>query len=298
MALRYWLIIVALAFGWGSSFFFNEILLRELGPLWVAAGRVSMGAVGCWVWLAARRRIGWVGWPMVGHLFVFGLLQYAVPLTVYPFGQQVITSSAAGIINAMTPIMVVVVSHLWPGGERATVLKSIGVVLGFAGIVLLALPSLGGVAESSPWGLLFTMIAPLCYGLAMNYLRQMDAMDRSALTAWSLALGAVVLVPVALAAEGVPHIQRAETWAALLVIGFVLTAAAFLVLFWLIPRIGGTTASTITFIAPVSSLFLGVLVLKETVLPVQFLGFAVILGGLLFIDGRLFRARRKDQPNG
>ncbi|RYG92818.1 DMT family transporter [Loktanella sp. IMCC34160] len=298
MPLRYWLIILALAFAWGSTFFFNEILLRELGPVWVAAGRVSLGALGCWVWLALRGQIGWVGWPMVGHLFVFGLLQYAVPLAVYPIGQQYITSSAAGIINAMTPIMVVTVSHFWPGGERATVLKSIGVGLGFAGIVLLTLPSLHGAAASSPGGLLFTILAPFCYGLAMSYLRNLDSLDRVALTAWSLALGALVLLPLALMAEGVPHIQRAQTWAALLFVGFILTAGAFLLLFWLVPRVGGTSASSIPLIAPVSALLLGVLVLKETVLPIQYLGFAVIFCGLLFIDGRLVRGLRKDQPSG
>lgn len=293
MPLRYWGVILILAAGWGSSFFFNEILLRELGPLSVGAGRVATGALGCWLWLAVRGGGSPIAPAVLFHLAVFGMLQYGIPLAVYPLAQEYITSSAAGIINAITPIMVVIVSHFWPGGERATAHKSIGVLLGFGGIALLAWPSLQGQGESAPLGLLFCLIAPLCYGLAINYFRKLDALDRTSLTAWSLTMGALVMMPIALLQEGLPSIHRIETWASLFVIGFVLTAAAFIVMFWLIPKIGGTTASTITFIAPVSSLLLGVLVLKETVLPMHYVGLCVIFIGLLFVDGRLLAGLRK-----
>ncbi|MDC0739260.1 DMT family transporter [Cognatishimia sp. SS12] len=293
MALRYWLCIFVLAMGWGASFFFNEILLRELGPLSVGAGRVGMGALGCWLWLFATGRAGWVDRASVSVLIIFAAFQYAIPLTVYPLTQQYITSSAAGIVNALTPVMVVLISHFWPKGEKMTVMRSIGVLCGFLGIVLLALPSFGGRAESDPIALLLTISAPICYALALNVLRKLDAMGRVRLTAWSLTFSAIVLCPMAVVQEGWPVITQAETWIALVVIGFVLTSAAFILLFWLIPIVGGTTASTITFIAPISSVLLGVLVLNETLLPIQLGGMAVIFVGLLFVDGRLFRRMRR-----
>ncbi|WP_368185197.1 DMT family transporter [Aestuariibius sp. HNIBRBA575] len=298
MPLRYWGIIVILAAGWGASFFFNEILLRELGPLSVAMGRVGTGALGCWIWLLATGKKKAVPMAALGQLAVFGLFQYSLPLAIYPVTQQFITSSAAGIVNAMTPIMVVIVSHYWPGGERATKLKSIGVCFGFAGIILLALPSLRGQGQSNGWALLATICAPVCYGIAMNYMRRLHDLDRTLLTAWSLTLGSVVLIPLALLVEGLPVITQTETWASLMVIGFLLTSAAFILLFWLIPRVGATTASTITFIAPVSSVLLGVLVLAEELAPVQYAGMAVIFFGMLFIDGRLIGWFRNSQPNG
>ena len=58
MTVRHWLVIFVLGIGWGSSFFFNEILLRELGPITVGLGRVGMGAIGCWLWLSVRRVSG------------------------------------------------------------------------------------------------------------------------------------------------------------------------------------------------------------------------------------------------
>jgi len=298
LTLKYWFLICLLAAGWGSSFFFNEILLRELGPMWVALGRVGMGALGCWLWMIATRMKLSLPKVSLGVLIAFAVFQYSLPLAIYPLTQQYITSSAAGIVNAMTPIMVVLVSHFWPQGERATWSKILGVVLGFAGITLLAQPSFQGQGGSDPIALLLTIAAPLCYGIALNLLRKMDAVDRVSLTAWSATIGAVALFPLTFALEGIPTITRVETWLSLIFIGFVLTSAAFILLFWLIPRVGGTTASTITFLAPISSVLLGVYILSEVLFPIQFAGMAVIFSGLLFIDGRLVKRLGFSQPNG
>ncbi len=292
MALRHWIVVFILGFGWGASFFFNEILLRELGPLSVSMGRVGMGALGCWIWCALRRKHMAIPVGILLPLFLFGLVQYAIPLAIYPVAQQYITSSAAGIINAMTPVMVVMVSNFWPGGERATVLKSLGVVFGFAGIVILTLPALRGAGESSFWALIFTMLAPLCYGVAVNYMRKFGQLDRVVLTTWSLTFGTVAIAPLALSVEGLPVITQTETWLSLFVIGFVLTSAAFIALFRLIPIIGGTAASTITFIAPVSSLLLGALVLNEVLTVYHLAGMVAIFIGLVLIDGRVMQAMR------
>ena len=300
MPLRYWSVILLLAAGWGSSFFFNEILLRELGPMSVGLGRVGFGALGCWIWLLGMKAFRGGGFDLGGASLVvltfFSAFQYAIPLAVYPITQQFITSSAAGVVNALTPIMVVIVSHLWPQGEKMTLLRSIGVIFGFAGIVLLALPSLQGQGSSDPLALFATMSAPLCYGLALNLIRYMDGVDRVVLTTASLSIATIMLLPPALLFEGVPTITQPQTWQALFVIGFLLTAAAFIILFWLIPKVGGTTASTITFLAPVSSVILGVFVLDEVLVPIQYAGIGVIFIGMLFVDGRFFK-KRDIQPN-
>ena len=239
MPVRYWALIFVLGIGWGSSMFFNEILLRELGPFQTGLGRVGFGALGCWLWLAASGRTGRVSPAFLRDAAIFGLLQYAVPLTIFPAAQQVITSGEAGIINALTPVMVVIVSHLWPGGERATWLKSLGVAAGFAGIVTLALPALGQGGGGAFGALLFCMLAPFCYGLAVNWFRRFGRTDPAVITAWSLLAGTLALLPVVLMTEGMPVINRPATWGALFFIGFVLTAASFILLFWLSATGGG-----------------------------------------------------------
>ena len=111
MTFRYRAIIAMLGIGWGASFFFNEILLRELGPFSMSLGRISFGAFGCWIWLVLRREDMRVSWAHARLLAVFGLFQYTLPLKIYPCAQQFFTSSSAGIVNAMTPITVVLISQ-------------------------------------------------------------------------------------------------------------------------------------------------------------------------------------------
>jgi drug/metabolite transporter (DMT)-like permease len=289
MNIKEWFWVIILGAGWGSSFFFNEILLREVGPLTVAWGRIALGALGCWIYVFATGR-AWRFPPIILLQFAFlGLVNFAFPFAIYPLSQEVISSGAAGIINALTPVMVVIVSHFWRNSERATALKSIGVLLGFAGIIVMALPALQAGEKSEFWGLMIALLAPVSYAIAVNFVRRFREIDSATISALALTFGTIMLTPLMLAREGIPVITQIETWIAFGVIGLVLTAASFIVMFWLMARVGGTNASIVTFIAPVSAVLLGVVFLGEHVSMPQIFGASCILFALLVIDGRLFR---------
>jgi drug/metabolite transporter (DMT)-like permease len=293
MALKYWFVIFVLGIGWGMSFMFNAILLRELGPLSVSLGRVAFGALGCWIWVLARRRRVPLDWGRALALLGFGALSYAAPFAFYALGQQHIASGVAGIVNATTPAFAVLVSHFWPGGERATVLKTLGVAFGFFGIVLLSWPVLQQGGGSELWAILLTLCAPVCYAFSVNFARSFRDLEPVVMVALALTGATVSIAPLALAMEGMPVITRAETWASLAFIGFVLTSAAFIVFYWVLPKVGPTNITMPTLIAPVSALVLGVWVLGEVLEAEHLYGMGAILAGLLLIDGRLFRSRAR-----
>ncbi len=290
MTLRDWLLISIIGIGWGSSFMFNAILLQDMGPLSISAGRIFFGALACWTYVIATGRMTPISALMFGNLLVLGVVMYAAPFSLYPLAQADLASGLTGIINAMTPIMVVIVSHLWPGGERATVLKSLGVLCGFAGIVLLAWPALGEGSEL--WAIVTAWTATLCYAVALNWSRRLRSLHSSVQAAMGLSLAFAVLVPFVMRFEGLPHVVGLNHWAALIFMGSVLTGVSFLIMWSMIPRIGATNASTVTFIAPVSAVILGALVLGEQILPAHLLGGVTIFLGLLLVDGRLFRRRK------
>ncbi len=287
---KYWLIIISLGIAWGTSFVFNAVLLRELGPLTVSFGRSAFGAIGCWAYAIAMRKSFTMSWDLAGGMLFLGAVNFGIPFAVYPISQQYVASGVAGIVNATTPVMVVIVSHIWAGGEKATVMKSIGVLFGLVGVILLALPALG--QGSKFWAILFLLLAPLCYAVAFNFARRYKDMDSTLVAAMALTGGTLFIAPVSIWVEGVPVIHNTETWVSLAIIGFVLTSAAFIVFYWLLPKIGATNSSIITFIAPISAVMLGSIILQETLKPEHILGMIGILAGLLLIDGRLFRKRR------
>lgn len=294
---RDWIIIFVLGIGWGATFFFNEMILRDVGPVTVSFFRVAMAAVACWAYLIATGQFRPVPLPMLAALGVFGVLMFAFPFAIYPLGQQYVASGIAGIVNALTPVMVVIVSHFWPGGERATPLKSAGVLAGFAGIVLLTIPAMAPGQETLLFGTLVIVLAPISYAFAMNYFRRFHGLGAAVITVWAFTFAALVLIPVMLATEGVPGPLQTSTIASTLFLGIVLTAVAFLMAFTILPRAGATKTSTVTFIAPISAVLIGKLVLDEVLTLAHFAGMGAIFLGLLLIDGRLFQQRRAEKLN-
>ena len=293
MKLQYWLLIILLGAVWGCSFLFNAILIREISPLWVSAGRVSIGAAICWlVFFATRKKLP-TDPRLYGQFLILGILNYAIPFALFPFAEQTVASSIVGVINGMTPMTTVIVSQMWAGGEKATWNKVAGVLVGFAGAIILALPSFGDGAAAQVVGLLAALAATCCYALTLNYARRFAKVEPYAVASASLTGAALVSIPIAFVFSGVPVITLAETWAALFGISVFSTSFSFLLVYWLLPRVGATNLSLNTFITPISAILLGVLVLHERFELVHVLGIAVVFLGLVFIDGRLVRRLRR-----
>src|SRR5689334_4247986 len=104
MPLRYWALIILLGAVWGCSFLFNAILIREISPLWVSAGRVTIGATICWLFFLGTRRPLPRNRRLYAELLVLGILNYAIPFALFPFAEQTVASSIVGVINGLTPM--------------------------------------------------------------------------------------------------------------------------------------------------------------------------------------------------
>jgi drug/metabolite transporter (DMT)-like permease len=289
MPLRYWVLIILLGAVWGCSFLFNAILIREISPLWVSAGRVTIGAIICWLFFLGTRKPLPRDWRLYPQFLLLGILNYAIPFALFPYAEMTVASGIVGVINGMTPMTTVIVSQLWPGGEKATWNKSIGVLVGLAGAIILASPSFGEGASAQIVGLLAALGATVCYALTLNYARRFKDVDSTVTASASLTGAALVSIPAALLFTGMPVITRIETWGALFGIGVFSTSFSFLLVYWLLPKVGATNLSLNTFITPISANLLGVLVLHERFQAVHIVGIVVIFLGLVFIDGRLVR---------
>lgn len=289
MRLTDWLIVIAIGSIWGGSFLFNAIMIEEIGPITVSFGRVFFAALLCWVvFFALGKRIHLDGKPLLG-LITLGVINFAIPFALFPLAQKSVSVGVSGITNALTPIMVVIVSQFWPGGEKATFNKSLGVVAGFTGVTILAIPALQQGGHSEIWAIGLIMLATFCYGISMNIVRSYHHIDSTLTTCIALTGASVALLPLMLTIEGMPHITKAQTWVSIGYVSIIATAIPFLIVYRLVERVGATNFSTSTFVAPVSALFLGLVVLGEPILPVHLFGMLAIFVGILMIDGRLFQ---------
>ncbi len=279
---------------WGFSFPLNAILLEELGPLWISAGRVGIGAVGSLLFLI------WLKKPMLKDkililkILLLGVFTYALPFALFPLAQIHLSSGVAAILNAMTPITTVIVSHFWIGGENATLPKALGVGVGFSGAVILALPALANGGTSQIWAMGLALFATFCYAASLNYTKtNLPKIDATIMATIALIGAAIAAIILAFIFEGTPIITTAQSWIALLTIGLLPTAFAFQIMYRILPRIGATNLTVTTFIAPVSAILIGAILLGEKMLLSHFLGMLFIFAGLLLIDGRATKFLQK-----
>ncbi len=293
MSFRDWLLIILLGIIWGFSFPFNAILLQELGPLWISAGRVSVGALGSWVILLALKQSIPSDISLIFKIFNLGIITYAIPFALFPLAQMHLSSGVASILNAMTPITTVIVSHFWLGGEKASWAKALGVGAGFTGAAFLALPALQNGGTSQIWAMGLALLATLCYAGSLNYIRSLPKIKPAVMAALALTGASFAAIIAAVIFEGQPSITKVQTWVSLFAIGLVATSFAFQVMFSILPRVGATNFSVTTFIAPISAIILGATLLEERLHPSHFFGMAFIFIGLLLIDGRIVKKIRK-----
>lgn len=284
---------VLLGMIWGSSFVSIKVLDEHWPPLDVALGRVLLGALTLLAVLAWRRERLPSGRRLWAHLFVVGALWNALPFLLIAYGETQISSILAGLWNGTTPLLtVVVVLVAFPAEEKPTRERMAGLAIGFAG-VLLVLGPWRGLGSEAALGQLACIAAAACYAVAIPYSRR-HLMHRSesgvALTAGQL-LCATAQLAVFAPLVGVPTSEiGVDGLAAILMLGIVCTGIAFVIMYMVIRAAGMTTASTVTYLIPIFSTLLGVLLLGEGVHANEPLGALVVLLGIAVTQGRLRRA--------
>jgi drug/metabolite transporter (DMT)-like permease len=226
-------------------------------------------------------------------IFGMGLLNNVLPFVLIVWGQHRIASGLASILNATTPLFTVLVAHLLTAGEKLTSLKAAGVVVGFAGAAVMNGPDALKGVETSVAAQLACLAAALSYAFAGIFGRRFQRMGVAPLVtaAGQVSASALMLLPIMLLADRPWElaVRHASTWGAVLGLGLISTALAYVLYFRILAAAGATNLLLVTFLIPVSAVLLGALVLGETLLPRHFLGMALIGLGLAFIDRRLPR---------
>ncbi len=275
---------------WGPSFLFIKVAVAEIPPFSLVAFRV--GAAAAILYLVLRmqgRRLP--GSPTLWrHFTVLGILAHALPFTLFSWGELHIDSALASVLNGTTPLFTLVVAHFFVSDDRLSVAKVIGSVLGFQGLIILISPSFLVGLEATTWGILAVTLASLSYGVAMVYARRnVRGLQPLVAPTAQLGMAAVFMVPLAIVFEepfaaGVPSLQAAGSLLGLTVFG---TAAAFIVYYRILEKASATYLSLVTYIVPVFGILLGVFVLNETLAWNVYVGCALIISGVMIVNGTL-----------
>jgi len=239
------------------------------------------------------------GLPYLLIKIAFGVVEIAIPLPLIAFGEQRASSSLAAILIATVPLIIALISIVFDTGEAPTRIRMVGLCVGFAGVVTLLGVDVGGDPRELV-GVLAILAAAFGYALGpMIVKHRLAAADPRATMGASMVVASLLLAP--LAALIAPHAApEGGAFAAVVALGLVCTALAFVVYNILITEAGPGPASVVTYINPVIAVALGVSFLGEQPGAGAVAGLLLILAGSwLSTGGRLpprvlARARRHD----
>ncbi len=297
-----WTLLLLLSLLWGGSFFFVAVAVQELPPLLVVGLRTGIAALALMAVLRIRRE----GWPMTKgcakSFIIMGFLNNLVPFSLLFWAQTMIPSSLASILNATTPIFVIIVAHFLLADERMAKNKAIGILFGFVGVaVLLGRDAQIGSSLAS-LGMFACLGAALSYGFAGVYGRRFKVMN---LTATQVAFGQLtattcLMVPIVAIVERPWNLPMPSlnVMGSVLALALVSTALAYVIFFRILASAGAVNAALVTLLVPLSAILLGTLILGEQ-LALRHYGGMILIGiGLLAIDGRVLGFLTKPRSDG
>lgn len=277
-----WTLFLGLALIWGSSFLFMAIGLDAFHPGLVTWLRVGFGALTISLFPQARRiRVDHEDLP---RLRLLGLIWAAIPFTIFPIAQQWIDSAVAGMLNGATPmftaLLATILLRTLPGK-----LQIVGLVVGFAGIVAIALPSMGA-GTTATIGIVLVLVATVCYAIALNMVIPV-AQKYGSLPVMAHVLGIATLLVTPFGIFGLT--QSSFAWPSLiatLAVGVLGTGIAFYMMGVLVGSVGATRAAFQTYVIPVVALTLGVIFRDEVVAPLAIAGVGLVIAGALLASRR------------
>ena len=292
-----WVMLVALSVLWGGSFFFVSVAVGSLPPFTIVVLRVGLAALALnIVVLASGLRM-----PAQGRVwrafFAMGFLNNLIPFSLIVWGQAHIAGGLASILNATTPLFTVVVAHFLTTDEKMGAGRLSGVVVGFAGVVVMIGPDALG-------GLNVAVVAQVaCLGAAMSYAfagvfgRKFGRTSVAPLitAAGQVTASTVMLLPVAMIVDRPWTLAMPSMGVCGAVVDLALlsTALAYILYFRILAAAGATNIVLVTFLIPVSAVLLGAVFLGEHLVSRHFVGMIFISLGLAAIDGRMIPSRRR-----
>lgn len=271
----------AIAGIWGASFLFIAVGLESLEPGVITLLRVGLGAAALKLLPGGQARIERSD---RGRLVAVSVIWVGIPFTLFPLAEQHINSAVTGLLNGATPMFVALFGGLF-FGRRTTGPQLLGVAVGFGGVVLISVPSLGE-GSTQALGVGLVLLATVCYGVATNLVVPLQLRyGARTVMARMLALATLWTLPFGLVGLRGSSVELAPV-AAVSALGLVGTGLAFLLMGDLVGRVGATRASFITYLVPVVALALGVLVQHDHVTLPAYVGVVLVVCGAALASRR------------
>lgn len=282
-----YLLLGALGAMWGGSFMLIKIAGTDYPPMTMTALRLVGGTA---LLFAVTIRLGerfQLRAGTVVTIVLAGLFGNALPFSLITWGETTVEAGLAAILMGIMPIATVLLAHFFSDNERLTSRKLIGVVIGFAGLLILSGPAVLHDLGTDGIRQLAIVSAAVCYAISAILTKRLVHLPRRAAGAAILAAGAAFMVPLSLLFDD--PLRLSPGWTPTLAVGglaVLSTAIAALLMFAVLERQGAGFFGQVNFLVPLFGVAWAALVLSERPSDNAYIALACILAGILVARGR------------
>ena len=296
MSTKNWLKFIVLGALWGSVFLWIKIAQQELGTLTIVAFRVFFALVGyVIIFIALKRKL-----PLRQYwktFLVLSLFNITIPFILISWSQKYVSSGMSSVLNSTSTLITFMLAHWLIPDDRLTPAKSIGLILGFGGVVVLMSDQLASGQGQILAGQVGMLIGATCYALGSVTARIKAHNIPSEIIAMGQAVfGSLVMVPLAVGVEAPFQFpQHPITWLAVIALGILCTCFSHLLFFSLLKSIG-TRAQMVTYVMVFFAVALGIIFLGETPGWQFFAGGVLVFAGILIVNNPFGRKQNERKP--
>jgi drug/metabolite transporter (DMT)-like permease len=298
MSAQTWGLLALLGMIWGGSFFFARVAVVHVPPATLVLLRVGIAALALHIYIAGRFDVYATLRARWREFLLLGLINNAVPHMLIFLGQTQIGAGLASILNATTPIFTVLIANQFTLDEKLSSEKIAGCLIGLVGTAVLigprALAPFTGDSGPPLWAVILPVLAAVSYGFAATYGKRFRDTSPPVIAAGQLTASTLLMLPVSFALDTPWQLPLPPLSAILAVLALALisTAYGYILFFRIMAAAGATNTSLVTLLVPPSAILAGMLFLGETLTPLGMLGMALVLFGLVVLDGRVFARLR------
>lgn len=275
MSRRGWILFASLGLIWGLPYLLIKVGVTSLSTPMVVFGRLAIGAAILLPIAIGTRQLG----RLAGHwkwVIAFALVEMTFTWWALTWAEERISSSLAGLFIATVPLVTALLARRLGMDDRLTGTRLVGLAVGFLGVGALVGLDVSGGDLVSVAALIITVIGYSVGPIIVD--RRLQGVPSLAVIAVSLSINAVIYAPFAWFTRPTEPVP-ASAWAAVLLLGALCTAAAFIIFFALIAEVGPSRTTLITYVNPAVAVVLGIAVLGEPFTLGIAIGFPLVLLG-------------------
>jgi len=276
-------LLVTLALIWASAFFNIKIATYSYGPLTIAFLRIFFGAIpvvllcyfkkikieafsGDWLWFAS-----------------IGVINLVIPFFLIAYGVDKVQSNLAAILMASTPLSASLIAHFFTKNEKINLIKSVGVLIGFSGIVFLFSDNIL-INENNFTSALLILCGSTFYVIGGLLTLKISNKKNENVTASILIWGSIVLLPISLFIEQPWNLSpRLDSTLSLIYLGIFSTGVAWLLRFYILKHNGLVFQAQVAYLIPIFGVILGYLILNEAITPKVIISLIAVIIGIFIV---------------